>query len=485
MDNVSVRQEMRDFLKLENKLEKKLSEHHCSVLASILLMSPEVQDELDMEKYNTSVEGRQLLVQAVRNCRKARFTDCGLSVTHLAVIASALKSNPSHLAELDLSGNHLQDSEAVKLLSAGLKSPNCRLETLRLKHCMLSDTDFDSLVSVLKSNPFHLKHLDLSGNNLQDSGVKKLCGFLESPHCSLETLRLRSCCSSQISCDSLASALRSNPSHLKHLDLSGKELQDSAVNKLSGFLASPRCRLETLELQSCNLSETSCYSLASTLKSNSSNLKHLNLSRNHQLQDSAVKQLSGFLESPRCRLETLILWGCRFEATGGDALVSALKSNPSHLKHLELNFYNGLQDSGVKKLCGFLESPHCSLETLRLRSCSLSESSSYCLASALRSNHSHLRLLDLSFNSLQYSAVRQLCGILESPHCRLETLELVSCSLSESSCDAFISTLSYRPYNLKHLNLCNSHLQDSAVKKLSGFRESPNCRLETLDWFDM
>uniref|UniRef100_A0A8P4G3R8 NACHT domain-containing protein n=1 Tax=Dicentrarchus labrax TaxID=13489 RepID=A0A8P4G3R8_DICLA len=190
----SVHQEIQEFLKSENRSEKKLSEIHCSALAYMLQMSEEVLDELNLKKYNTSDQGRQRLIPAVRNCRKAVLSDCRLSETHCEVVASALKSNPSHLRHLDLSDNKLQDS-GVKTLSAGLQSPNCRLETLRLWGCSLSEISCDYLVSALKSNPSHLRELDLSDNNLQDSGVKLLCDFLESPHCRLKTLRSVEGCS--------------------------------------------------------------------------------------------------------------------------------------------------------------------------------------------------------------------------------------------------------------------------------------------------
>ncbi|XP_078025144.1 NACHT, LRR and PYD domains-containing protein 3-like isoform X2 [Epinephelus lanceolatus] len=357
----SVHQEIQEFLRSENRSEKELSVIHCSALAYMLQMSEEVLDELDLEKYNTTQEGRLRLIPAVRNCRKVRFTSCGISETHCEVVASALKSSPSHLRELDLSDNRLHDS-GVKQLCAGLESPNCKLETLRLWGCRFSDISCAHLASALKSNPSHLRELELSENKLQDSGVKLLCNFLKSSPCKLETLRLWNCSLSAISCDSLASALKSNPSHLRELELSVNNLQDSGVKLLCDFLKSSRCKLETLRLRRCSFSAISCGSLVSALKSNPSHLRELELSEN-KLQDSGVKLLCDFLETPHCKLETLRLSDFGLTKISCVSLALALKSNPSHLRELELRF-NNLQDSDVKLLSDLVKSPHCRLETL-------------------------------------------------------------------------------------------------------------------------
>ncbi|XP_053189504.1 ribonuclease inhibitor-like [Scomber japonicus] len=142
------------------------------------------------DKYDTN-RWRDVRKSSVKLIQKARLWDCGLSETHCEVLASALKSNP-HLTDLDLSLNKLSDS-SVKRLSAGLESPNCRLETLTLWRCSLSKISCDYLVSALKSNSSHLRYLDLTWNSLKESDVKQLIDLQQSPDCRLETLSWGSC----------------------------------------------------------------------------------------------------------------------------------------------------------------------------------------------------------------------------------------------------------------------------------------------------
>ncbi len=51
-------------------------------------------------------------------------------------------------------------------------------------------------------------------------------------------------------CSAVTSALKSNPSHLKELNLSWNELGDSGVKNLSDLLMNTQFKLETLQLVS-------------------------------------------------------------------------------------------------------------------------------------------------------------------------------------------------------------------------------------------
>ncbi len=58
-----------------------------------------------------------------------RLNNCGVTDDGCAALASALRSNPSHLRELNVSGNKL-GSSGVKLFTSGLENHHCKLEKL-------------------------------------------------------------------------------------------------------------------------------------------------------------------------------------------------------------------------------------------------------------------------------------------------------------------------------------------------------------------
>ncbi|XP_036416484.1 NLR family CARD domain-containing protein 3-like [Colossoma macropomum] len=339
----------------------KLSPAQWSALVFVLLNSEEELDEFDLSKYNKSQECLRRLLPVIKASRKAVLSDCNLTKKSCAALSSALSSENSSLRDLDLSHNKLKNSR-MKLLSAGLENPHCKLEILRLKHCSITGDSCVTLCKALKSNPSHLRVLDLNFNKPGESGVKELSDLLENPHCKLEKLELWDCSITDEGCVALFNALKSNPSHLRQLNQDYNKPGESGVKKLSDLLEDPHCKLEKLQLFNCSITEEGCV-----------------------------------------------------------ALFKALKSNPSHLRELELN-HNKSGESGVKELSDLLEDPHCKLEKLELRNCSITGEGCAALFKALKSS-SHLRELDLSDNKPGESLKKELPDLLKDPHCKLEKLE--------------------------------------------------------------
>ncbi|XP_048018751.1 NACHT, LRR and PYD domains-containing protein 12-like isoform X3 [Megalobrama amblycephala] len=469
------------------KLEKlhlyrcSITEKQCVILTSALKSNPSHLRELDLWRNELGDSGVKNLSDLLMNpqfkLEKLHLCGCSITEKQCVILISALKSNPSHLRDLDLSWNELENT-GLKHLCDVLKDSHCKLERLRLSNCSVTEEGYKALASALRSNPSHLIELDLTGNDPGQSGVKELSDLLQDPNCQLKTLRLSNCSVTEEGYKALASALRSNPSHLIELDLTGNDPGQSGVKELSDLLQDPNCQLKTLRFLSAAADEA-CQYVERVVGKNPFLQRELNLSED-ELGDTRVNQIAALLQDKHCRLNTLTLSECSVTEEQCVILTSALKSNPSHLRELNLSG-NKLGDSGVKNLSDLLMNPQFKLEKLHLSGCSITEKQCVILTSALKANPSHLRELNLSGNELGNTGVKHLSDVLKDSHCKLERLRLISCNLTDEGCSALTSALKSNPSHLRELDLSWNKLGDCGVKNLSDLLMNPQFKLEKLD----
>ncbi|XP_051812533.1 NLR family CARD domain-containing protein 3-like [Acanthochromis polyacanthus] len=189
LKDVSLVEKIQQSLRSGRLSTDELSPAQWSALGFILLSSEEHLDVFDLKKYSASEEVLLRLLPVVKASKKVVLSGCNLSERSCGALSSVLSSQSSSVTELDLTNNNLQDS-GVKSLSAGLKSPHCKLEALRLSGCLVTKKGCASLASALRLKTSNLRELDLSYNHPGDSGEKMLRAKVEDPHCRLETLRV-------------------------------------------------------------------------------------------------------------------------------------------------------------------------------------------------------------------------------------------------------------------------------------------------------
>ncbi|XP_056118845.1 NACHT, LRR and PYD domains-containing protein 12-like [Rhinichthys klamathensis goyatoka] len=423
----------------------------------------------------------QTLVNEIQiHLSKGSLSSGDLSPAQWSALAFVLLTSEEELEEFELQKFKKSD-ECLIRLSAVIKTS----KTALLNDCNLTDKSCSDLAAVLGSDT-NLKELNMNNNNLQDSGVKLICTGLKNIKCKLEILRLSCCDMTDEGCSDVTSALKSNPSHLRELDLSRNKLGDSGVKNLSDLLMNPQFKLEKLQLVSlyctaitvlyrCSITEKQSLILTSALKSNPSHLRELDLSMNKLggLRSEALMcRTEGF---HTVKLERLRLRYCDMTDEGCSDVTSALKSNPSHLRELDLS-WNKLGDSGVKNLSDLLMNPQFKLEKLHLSYCSITEEQSLILTSALKSNPSHLRELDLSWNNLGDSGVKNLSDLLMNPQFKLEKLHLQYCGITDVSSLTQSLTNSKALQFLKELDLRGNKIGDSQQRLRDELRDS-NCVL--------
>ncbi|XP_050958481.1 NACHT, LRR and PYD domains-containing protein 12-like isoform X30 [Labeo rohita] len=465
-------------LKTIRFLKSPSAQKACDYLTKVLDTSPLLLKELDLSEDKLGdLDGEKLsalLMDSHSKLEKMKLNNCKLTEKSCSVLATVLSSK-TILKEIDLNNSRLLDS-GVRKICEGLKNPVCELKILKLSNCSITEEGYKALASALRSNPSHLIELDLTGNDPGQSGVKELNDLLQDEHCSLKTIRFLKSYAAVEACEYLTEVLGQSPLLLKELDLSEDKFGDLDWEKFSALLKDSHSKLEKIKLNNCKLTEKSCSVLANVLSSKTT-LKEMDLN-NSRLLDSGVKEICEGLKNPVCELKILTVSNCSISEDGYKALALALRSNPSHLIELDLTG-NDPGQSGVKELNDLLQDPNCQLKILRFLGPAADEACQY-VTGIVGKNPLLLRELNLSEHELGDTQVNQIAALLQDKHCQLNTLILNNNCITEGGCHVLAAALNSNPSNLTELDLSENKLGNPGMKIILTLFENVQCRLEKL-----
>ncbi|XP_071331280.1 uncharacterized protein [Trachinotus anak] len=191
LNDHSLVEEVKKYLKSETMAFENFSASQWSALTFVLLMSDEKLDVFDLKKYLKSEKVLLGMLPVVKVSKTTLLSWCELTEESCkGLTSSVLTSASSNLTKLDLSHNDLLDSGVVAL-GDGLKSVHCKLEFLKLSGCQVTEEGCSVLASAIKFNAASpLKHLDLSYNHPGGKGAKLLNDIRDDPKTKLQTVCL-------------------------------------------------------------------------------------------------------------------------------------------------------------------------------------------------------------------------------------------------------------------------------------------------------
>ncbi|XP_028640322.1 NACHT, LRR and PYD domains-containing protein 5-like [Grammomys surdaster] len=326
---------------------------------------------------------------------------------------SVLSTHPN-LKELDL-GNSILNKWAMETLCLKLGNSSCSIQKLTFKSAeILSGLQYLWLVV---SNP-NLKYLNLGSTPMKDDDMKLACDALKHPRCSLETLRLDACELTLAGYEMISTFLLSTTS-LKCLSLARNKVGVNTMISLRDALRSSKCSLKMLILNHCNIVDDA-YGFLALILSNYRKLTHLSLSMN-PVGNNAMKLLCEALKEPTCYLQDLELVDCQLTEKCCEDIACMIPIT-KHLKSLDLG-NNALGDEGVIALCEGLKQSTSSMRRLGLGACELTSGCCEALSSVIICN-STLKSLNLVMNNFSTSGMLKLCCAFRCPATNLSIIGL-------------------------------------------------------------
>lgn len=384
----------------------------------LLLPGKGPTEEFNVKANMLGDQGIKEMTEALKKkeCRLKILNAAENYITSVGVssLSSALNLNTS-IEELNLSGNDIC-SEGVAQLASTLRKEKTRLSKVNLDLNNIGDNGVASLESIRQSSLslawnnititgikslasfFHsltnIEELDLSGNVIEDVGLKVMLPCLMTASCRIKRLELNFCKLLDVGLIHCAELLTFSSNQITVLGLAGNSITNEGIRTFARTFDSPACKVKHLRLSRNQIGDEGVEILSRNLCSLNCNLQELDLSRN-LIHSKGCKFLAAAIRKRNC-LQRLDLQGNQVGDEGATDLLSSLRIHNCKLLSLTLD-QNDIGDEGISVLPHAFRSPHCNLGNLKLRRNLISRKSVESLTEAM--NNTFCRL-ELALNEL-------------------------------------------------------------------------------------
>ena len=337
----------------------------------------------------------------------------------------------------------VDESEISKLYE--VLTNECCTELEQLQFSGIRNYDVGELFNTLIKGPSKLTMLGLFYNNLTDQDIPKIVKFLQDERCQLTSLSLRQ---NEIGDEGASmlfkDVLTSEFCKLTQLDLGDCDLTYQCMPDLFKALKDERCQLTSLSLKSNEISDEAASMLfKDVLTSEFCKLTHLDLGRCH-LTGQCMPDLSKALKDERCRLTSLTLDGCEMSEKDLVTLFEDVLIT-DHCKLAVLGLINiPFTTQCMSSVCKALQDERCQLTKLSLGHRTMNDEVACMLfTDAITKEHCKLTQLNLYLCEMTDKSIPILRTALQDERCRLTRLRLLEDMFSEQGMRAVLDVMNH------------------------------------------
>ena len=223
-----------------SKLFRAFNNGLCTKLTKLRLCAVEIRDESPL--WDTLCEG-------LCDLTELKIEKCSLTHRCIPNLCKALQDERCQLTILSLRDNNIGDEGLSTLCEEALTKKHCKLTSLDLGDCSLSDVCIPSLVKALLNKDCKLISLSLSKNPIGDKGVAMLFkDALSNKSCNLTALSVQDCSLTDLCMPSLCMTLPDEECALKSVKLAGNKFAEKSKTWLCDIMNHQSSQARGLEI---------------------------------------------------------------------------------------------------------------------------------------------------------------------------------------------------------------------------------------------